>query len=131
MDLFKKAAKVKLRFATSRGDITTEDLFDLPLVGALSLDTLAMASNRKLREMGDDESFVRKATVGSAVNETESLRLEILKVVIKERQDEADVKSAELAKRQRNDKIKDIIARKKDDALDNMDIADLEKLLEE
>ena len=39
-DIFKQATKLKLRFSSVRGDLTVEDLWDLPLTSKsnLSLD---------------------------------------------------------------------------------------------
>ena len=45
--MYKKALKMKLRFATSKGKLTTEDLFDLSLT---DLNNIAIALDKKLSE---------------------------------------------------------------------------------
>lgn len=87
MDNFEKASRLKLRFATHRGSLATEDLWDLDLD---SLDSIAKSVNTQLRNEGE-ESFIPSTTNKPSSNN--DLRLDILKHVI-------EVKVAEKDKRQ-------------------------------
>lgn len=73
--MFEKAAKCKLRFQSSKGALSVEDLFDLSLT---SLDNLAKDVNRQLKAEVE-ESFIEKKSQNSSDLE---LRLDILKHVI-------------------------------------------------
>jgi hypothetical protein len=54
-DIFEQAARKKLRFASSVGDLTAEQLWDLPLThkSRPSLNELAIATAKELRDLGD------------------------------------------------------------------------------
>jgi len=54
-DIFEQAARRKLRFASSVGDLTAEQLWDLPLThkSRPNLNELAIATAKELRDLGD------------------------------------------------------------------------------
>ena len=84
--MFEKAARLKLRFDTPRGNLTVEDLWDIPLTGQqISLDNVAKAVNKGLKA-SEEESFVAKP---SSKDRVLSLKLDILKHVIRVRLAEA------------------------------------------
>ena len=102
MSIFEKAAKQKLRFSSDRGLLTVEDLYDLPLKGkVVSLDNLAKAINRKLKEE-DEESFVDTA---SNVNTTLNLQLDILKHIIVEKVAERDAAAQAASKKAQREQL--------------------------
>jgi hypothetical protein len=74
-NIFEKATRTKVRFETTKGQITTEDLWDLSLN---SLDSIAKSVNKKLKETSE-ESFISTKPSGNAELE---LKLELLKYVI-------------------------------------------------
>ena len=84
-NIFELASRQQLRFTSVRGDLTTEQLWDLPLTSktGVSLDGLAIAISRQLKESAT-ESFVSEVTSGNKILE---LKLEILKHVIKYKQE--------------------------------------------
>lgn len=131
MNLFEKAARNKFRFYTSQGTmLSVEDLFDLPLTSArgMDLNDVARTLFRKIKEQ-EVESFL-SSPADSAKKVLEE-KLEIVKHIIeaKEKQAEKNKKAAE--NRARKQKIMEIIHRKENQALEAMDIVDLEKLLDE
>ena len=85
MNLFEQAIRRKLRFQTSRGEISTEALFDLPLTSAngFDLDNLAKSVKREL-DKSAEESFVSTARASTATIEN-TLRLDLIKAVIAEK----------------------------------------------
>lgn len=87
MNIFERAARLKLRFDSIRGQLTTEDLWDLPLIASsratrdvkLDLDTVARSISSTLRGM-DQDSFVElKPDPRKVILE---LQLEIVKHII-------------------------------------------------
>ena len=127
MNLFEQAARIKLRFESIKGLLSTEDLWDLPLTSAksVSLDGIARALYRQLRS-GDDISFVNP---GTTANVADQLRFDIVKHVI-------DTKMAENAAAADADKRKEkkqhllgIIAQKEGEALTALSVDDLRKMV--
>ena len=58
-ELYKKAVMRRLRFKTTRGNLSVEDLWDIPLTSStgLSVDIIAKALNNELKTNAE-ESFV-------------------------------------------------------------------------
>lgn len=103
MNIFERASRNKLRFASTVGELTTENLWDLPLTAKgdrPNLDSLARGVHSELADL-DEISFVslkpdpRKADL--------ELRLDILKHIIEAKlaAKAAAEKAAENAERKR------------------------------
>lgn len=110
--IFEKASKQKLRFETSKGFISTEQLWDLPLqsnTGKVNLDDLAKEVSAKLKE-SEVESFVTK---GKSLNTDDKLRLDILKHVIDVRVTEKEALSNQRANAERKRLLLDVLAEKR------------------
>lgn len=112
-NLFVQASRRKLRFDTTKGQLTTEDLWELPLT---SLDTLAKSVSKKLKEESE-ESFLTPARKS---NTELTLKLEILVFVIKTRQEEQEVAKARATKQAELSTLKDLLASKQMQALSNL-----------
>jgi hypothetical protein len=107
--MFKEASKLKLRFTTARGMITTEDLWTLPLKSevqtTLDLDTVARTIDTALN--GVQKSFVKADLNAKEQKESElnTLRMNIVMDVITTKQAEekesrkAKAKSSEAARK--------------------------------
>jgi hypothetical protein len=125
--MFEKASKLKIRFASSKGKLTVEDLWDLPLSSnrddVVSLDSIAIELNRKIKD-NDEESFVVKR---SPTRNTLDLKFEIVKHIIKVRLSDIAKNEQRTANAERKAKIISIIAEKQDDSLRNMSLEDLRK----
>lgn len=104
-NIFIAASREKLRFETNKGFLTTEDLWDLSLV---SLDNIAKAVNRKLKD-SQEESFIEKKTTATTELDT---KLEILKFIIATKQDEAAVKSNAKKKAQEIELLEQLLEEK-------------------
>lgn len=93
MNIFETASRNKLRFQSTFGSLSVEQLWDLPLTSRGSsddLDSLAKAANRDLKEL-EEESFVVKSSIAKSELE---LPLEILKHIISSKlKDIEDAKS--------------------------------------
>lgn len=120
--MYKKALRTKLRFSTTKGKLTTEDLFDLSLT---DLNNLAIALDKKLSETP------RKSFISDIAPDTQEdeLRFNIVKDVItlklfeRNAAQNAKVKAAEKAQ------LLEILHRKKNEALENLSVAEIEAKL--
>lgn len=120
--MFKQAVKSKLRFETNRGQLTSEDLYDLSLE---SLDVIAKSVNKKLKAE-EEESFIGKSSKSSAENQ---LKLEILKAVIKDKLEDREKRIARAEKAQRRSVIIEMIQKKETEELGGKSIEELTKEL--
>lgn len=130
MEIFKKASKKKLRFNTSRGILSVEQLWDLSKEEIRQLVIKAREDAKKSSgEVNDSElSFLDAPAKAKATDD--ELRFEILKDIYltKKAAEEKAQKRAEA--KENNKKILELIARKQDEALEKKSIKDLEKMLE-
>jgi hypothetical protein len=128
--MFEKAAKLKLRFDTTSGPLSVEDLWDLPLTstkGKANLDDIARGLHKQLKS-GDDVSFVvptRKS------DETIQLKFDLVKHVIDARLAENQAALLEKERADKKQRIMGIIAAKQDETLQGMSLDDLKKLMSE
>jgi len=132
-NLFEIASRAKLRFETTKGLISVEELWDIPLQGkAVSLNELAKAYKKRVAA-GQEEDFVamssRTSGNSNAVVELDQIAFELILHVIDVRVKESRAAEEAVAEEQRKSKIREIIAKKKDSALENMSVEELEKLL--
>jgi hypothetical protein len=127
------ALEQKWRFPSKRGPLTIEDLFDLPLTknNGLNLDNVAIEINKQLQEKQDSTSFVE-----STVEKTDEITkldtmLEIVKTIIKQRQEENKTKlqAAEIASKRKQ--LQDLIDQKQGEALASLSLDELQQKLDE
>lgn len=128
---FEKATRMKLRFSTDKGDLTVEQLWDLPLTSekGVSLDGIAIAANRELQSLAT-ESFVSIATTNPRKGVLE-LQLAVLKRIIAvkiEDNEKARLRAAASAERAR---LTEILANKEDAALANLSVEAIQQRLAE
>jgi hypothetical protein len=123
LNIFEYAAKNKLRFATERGLLTAEDLFDIKLSNQAgpSLDKIAISLDEELSKT--EKSFVKKVT---PQNKELQIKLDIVKHVISVKQDQEEAKVAAAARATQRRILQEAIAKKKLEAIDNADLASLE-----
>ena len=127
--MFEKAIFNKYRFSTPKGNLTTEDVCDLPLTSksGCSLDDLARSLNKQIREL-KEESFVTVRSTSTTELET---KLEIVKRVIQVRL-EAIEKRRNMAKnKEKKERYLRLIADKENDAAAGLSIEELRKLVDE
>ena len=128
MNLFEIATRKKIRFASLKGELSVEQLWELPLTsrGGVDLDTLAKAINKELKEQAE-ESFVTTST-NPRRGELET-KLEILKHIIKVKQDEAAAATKRVANQQERRKLEDLLARKNEQELEGLTTEEIQKKL--
>ena len=126
--MYKFVAQNKLRFPSSRGELTVEQLFDLPLKSnsGFDLDNIARTIHKGIKDIGE-ESFVennndpRKKILESS--------LDIVKDVIKTKQEENAARLGKIKKTEERKKILDAMAAKKDQQLSQASFEELEAKL--
>lgn len=130
VNMFEVASKERFRFNTPKGNITTEDLWDLPLdskTGAVCLNNIAKSINRQIRER-EEEDFV--GTSSKADREL-ILKLEIVKHVISIRKAESEAKKDAVKRKEQKEAILRILEDKEQESLKGKSPEELRKLLEE
>lgn len=121
-NLFEGAARAKYRFPF-KGSITTEDLWDLSLQ---DLDRIFKTMNAEVKQT-QEESLLKVKDEHSEILER---KIEIVKHIVSVKQvEEEAVKDAANRKAQKQ-RIMEIIAKKEDDALANMSLDDLKKMVD-
>jgi hypothetical protein len=127
-NLIEQAVRAKLRFDSARGMLTVEDLFDLPLQSTRGpdLDTLARGVYHELQKLGE-ASFVNSRP--NPAKAELQLKLDILKHVIEIKQAENAAKVQAAARESERSRLTELIARKKEAALEGEDLSVLEARL--
>jgi len=128
-DLYKQASRLKLRFFSSKGWLTTEQLWEVPLLngGDFCLDAIARDVHSRLKNVIEG-SFVEEAVLPE--KHEDELRLEILKDIIATKLEERKAKQDEKAKAQEKQRLLEILAKKKDSALEELSVEELQKRIE-
>ena len=123
MNTFERATKQALRFSTSMGMLSVEDLWKIPLT---DLDSLAVSFKQALSKQ-PTESFITPAGRKDA---TLQLQFDVAKRIIEIRL--ADLERAAKAKstREQKQKIMEIMANKQDAALQEKSLEELQAMLE-
>lgn len=126
VNIFKEVVKKGLTFTTNKGKVLPQELFNIPLTSknGYDLDNISKIVLAELRCTQED-SLVTTNTLDT----DNTLRLEILKVVISDKQKEISDKEESIAKDAHNRKIKDLIESKKEDDLKGKSLEELEALL--
>lgn len=126
--MYKQAAQLKLRFETPKGMLSVEQLFDLTMTDLSTSIKKVNALLKKEKATDDELAFLE----GIDTTETQNaLRFKILKDVYLSKKEARDAAALDYEKKQRNQRIAELIAKKKDEALESKSIEELEKMLEE
>lgn len=131
MNIFEKASRMKLRFSTSIGSLSVEDLWDLPLLSASSnpcLDDIARSIYKRLKDDTENISFVRPP---KEENNEDVLAFDIVRHIIESKiaeREAAEQKQLKAAKKQR---ILAIMAEKEDESLKGASLDELKAMLSE
>ena len=122
MNIHAEGNKLKLLFASGKGNVSMQDLYDLPNG---TLRTMANTLNRGLKQ--SDDLFA----VVSSEETTNKLRLAIILEVLNIREEATAAKISGKETEQQRKVLKDLIAKKKLEAQGELSIKDLEKMLAE
>lgn len=131
MNIFETASRQKLRFETSKGLLSLEDLWDLPLTsatGKVCLDGIALDLHQQLKSTSDVVSFVDET---AATNPVLQLRFDLVKHVIDQRKKENADAAAAKTRAETKQKLLAALSKKQENAIDAMSEEDLLKKLSE
>lgn len=123
MELFEKALRLKLRFKSKVGAITTEDLWDLSLE---HLDTIAKSLNKEIK-LAEEESFIKTKTKANTQLE---VAFDTVKHVIAVKLKEAEATKLAKERKAQKAKILEILVRKQDESLENKSEEELIAMVE-
>lgn len=121
-NLFEGAARAKYRFPF-KGFITTEDLWDLSLQ---DLDRVFKTLNAEAKQT-QEESLLKVKDEHSEILER---KIEIVKHIVAVKQAEMEAVKEAANRKAQKQRIMEIIAKKEDDALANMSLDDLKKMVD-
>ena len=126
--MFEKAARLKLRFASPQGQLSAEDLWDLPLTSTkanqANLNNIAKEISRQLKAEGE-EDFVNPKSGAEGLQ----LRLDIVKHVIQTRQAENETARVLADRKDKKARLLELMQRKQDQELEGKSLAELQEML--
>lgn len=126
MNIFEQASRLKLRF-NFRGNVGVEQLWDVKDSELGDLITYEEQLSEVVESYG--KSPRRSASRKTKEQEMNELRLSIVSYILDTRIQEREDAAVATANKAHNQKIMDLIARKKDAELEAMSAEELEKLL--
>jgi hypothetical protein len=130
-NMFEYATRNKLRFDSSVGAISVEDLWDLPLTStrnAATLDSVARTISRELKDETEESFVVTSANRKKKLLEN---KLDIVKHIIQVKLAEAEATRSRAARSEEKKKLLEILAEKETQSLVSMDEVDIRKRLAE
>jgi len=122
MENFKQASKQKLRFQTTKGVLSVEQLWDLSLS---DLDSLAV-SLQEAYENSKGKSFLTKRTTKDA---TIKLQFDVVLDILQTKVEESELLREAKENKEHNEKILNLISEKKDEELKGKSLKELQKML--
>jgi hypothetical protein len=132
MSIFTQATRQKLRFATPKGLVSTEDLWDLPLTAEdnkPNLDTIARGLYLQIKSEAQ-LSFVTPTTA-SAEKDLVQLKFDVVKSIIDTKLAENAARAKAKASREKRQRLLAIIESKESEALGSKSIDELRQMLDE
>ena len=119
MNIFELASRKKFRFDTSKGQVTVEDLWDLPLTSTTNRPNLDDIAKDLYKQMKEDKevSFVKSDAAVSADFNIVKAKFDIVKHIIDVKLAEAEAAKKAKDTKARNQRILELIAQKDDEAL--------------
>lgn len=127
-NLFEVATRRKYRFASNKGELTTEQLWELPLKAqnGFDLDSVARAIFKELKA-ADEESFVEVSKdTGQDILEQ---KLELVKHIIAVKQDEQKKAANRAAMAAERKRLLEVLAQREDEELKGLSKEEAEKRL--
>lgn len=120
---FEYAVRNKVRFPF-KGNISVEDLWDLPLA---NLDSIYKTLNKQVKQ-SEEESLL---DVKNQQDKLLDVQIFLVKHIVTVKLAEKEAREKAVVKRDQKQKIMSIIAVKQDEKLQNSSIDDLKKMLDE
>ena len=127
-NLFLQATREKFRFESPKGDLSVEQLWDLPLTSrtGFDLDTVAKAVNADLKA-SNEESFVN-VNNNPAVSRLQA-KLEVVKAIIEVKLAQAEAAKKRAEKAAERQRLMEVLHSKKDQELQGLSVEEIERRL--
>lgn len=126
--LFLAAARGKFRFSSTSGQLSAEDLWDLPLSGrGANLDNIARSLYKELKEADGDISFVKPAVKATAELQA---KFDTVKYVIDVKMAERDARDMAEQKVATKQKLLAKLAEKQDKDLDSKSADEIQAMID-
>lgn len=120
--MFEFATRTKMRFPF-KGQISVEDLWDLSV---RDLDNIFKTLNAQVKKSQEESLLATK----TKEDETLAIQIEIVRHIVNTKLTEAETAEKSKALKDQKQKIMEIISAKKDAALNNMSVEELQAMLE-
>lgn len=122
--MFEKAARLKLRFPSAKGSIGVEDLWDL---SRENLNTVFKTLNREVKVIGEESLDDTKTSDDDVLN----LKIQIVRHIDAVKKKEIADKLNEKVKSEERRKYLNLLANKREAALENLSEEEILKRLED
>ena len=123
--LFQKASRLKLRFQTTKGSLSSEDLWDLSK-GQLTMLIKSLKEKIKVEDV-EDLAFLEEGS--KQVNEVDQLRFDIAKTIYIVKRDEDKEALSEADKKAHNEEILALISQMEKEELKSKSVDELKAML--
>ena len=126
MNIFEYAARSKIRFQSTKGELTVEQLWDVPLRSRddFNLNAVAKAANKAWKDISE-ESFVETTKTPEHVRRETAL--EIVKYVIDTKRAEENLAKLRADNKIEKEKLLEILAEKQDGKLSELSEKELRR----
>lgn len=130
MNIFEQASRKALRFSSTKGALTVEQLWTLPLSASngFDLDTVAKAANQELKLITEESFVAVKVDSNKAVLE---LKMEIVKHIIAARIKAAEDSQAAAVRSAERRRLIEILGDKKNKETENLSVEELMKRIDQ
>lgn len=125
-NIFEKATRSKFRFASARGELSVEQLWDVPLRSQdqFNLNAIAIGVNKTLRELSEENFVETKKTETHTRCEA---MLGVVKHVIEVKLAEEEDAKRKAANKREKEKLLAILAEKQDGKLSELSEKELQR----
>lgn len=120
--MFEFATRTKMRFPF-KGMVSVEDLWDLSV---RDLDSIFKTLNAQVKKSQEESLLATK----TKEDETLSVQIEIVKHIVKTKLDEAETAKQSRELKEKKQKLMEMIAEKKDEALRSASVEELQAMLD-
>lgn len=126
MSIFQQASRAKLRFATQLGQLSIEDLWELPLTSAKGVSLKSIAAELQAQLSAQPMKELDFFDLPETTDSTLQLRFDIVKHIVTTRVAESRDKSAEAAKETKRAQLQALINDKLQEELKNKSVEELQ-----